>query len=81
MSEPNYFAAKFFTENLHETEMKKTQITKNKPIYLGLALLDRSKIARYDFWYNYIKPKYIEKAKLCYMDTDTFIVLVKTDDI
>ena len=49
MSEPNYFAAKFFTENLHEIEMKKTQITKNKPIYLGLALLDRSKIARYDF--------------------------------
>ena len=35
----------------------------------------------YQFWYDYVKPKYSEKAKLCYVDTDGFIVYIKTDDI
>ena len=35
----------------------------------------------YDFWYNYVKPKYGEKAKLCFMDTDSFIIYVKIDNI
>ena len=52
----------------------------NEPVYLGLSILDLSKTAMYEFWYDYIKPKYGEKAKLCYMDTDSFIVHVKTDD-
>ena len=53
----------------------------NKPIYLGLSILDLSKAVMYEFWYDYVKPKYDEKAKLCYMDTDSFIVHVKTKDI
>ena len=61
--------------------MKKTQITMNKPVYLGLSILDLSKTVMYEFWYDYVKPKYGENAKLCYMDTGSFIVHVKTDDI
>ena len=53
----------------------------NKAVYLGLSILDLSKILMYEFWYDYVKPKYGEKAKLCYMDTDSFIVYIKTDDI
>ena len=52
----------------------------NKPVYLGLSILDLSKIVMYEFWYDYVKPKYGENAKLCYMDTDSFIVHIKTDD-
>ena len=53
----------------------------NKQVYLGLSVLELSKIAMYEFWYDYVKPKYEEKAKLRYMDTDSFIVHVKIDDI
>ena len=53
----------------------------NKPAYLGLSILELSKILMYGFWYDHVKPKYGEKAKLCYIDTDSFTVHVKTDDI
>ena len=53
----------------------------NKPVYLGLSILELSKILMYEFWYDYVKPKYGEKVKLCYVDTDSFIVYIKTDDI
>ena len=61
--------------------MKKNQIYLNKPVYLGLLMLDSSKILMYEFWYDYVKPKYGKKAKLCYTDTDSFIVFIKTNDI
>ena len=54
---------------------KKTEILMNKPIYLGLSVLELSKILMYEFWYDYVKPKYDGKAKFC------FIVYIKTDDI
>ena len=53
----------------------------NKPVCLGLSILDLSETVMYEFQYDYIKPQYKENAKLCYMDTDSFIVHVKTDDI
>ena len=53
----------------------------NKPVYLGLSKLQLSKILMYVFWYNFVKPKYGEKAKLCYIDTDSSIVYIKTGDI
>ena len=80
-SEPNCHTTKLFTENVLAIEMRKTQILMNKPVYLGLSILDLSKTVMYEFWYDYVKPKYGENAKLCYMDTDSFIVHVKTDDI
>ena len=62
---------------------KKTQIFINKPVYLGLSILQISKIVMYEFCYNYLNEKYGEKVKLCYMDTDSFIVYIKqkTEDI
>ena len=53
----------------------------NKPANLGLSILCLSKTLMYEFWYDYIKPKYSEKANLCYMDTNSFIINVKTEDI
>ena len=61
-------------------EMKKTEVRMNKPIYLGQAILDISKTLIYKFWYDYIKPKYGDKARLCYMDTDSFVMNIKTED-
>ena len=60
---------------------KKTEILMNKLAWLGLSILELSKILMYEFWYDYVKPKYGEKAKLFYMDTDSFIIPIKTDDI
>ena len=53
-------------------EMKKTSVKINKPLYLGISILDISKTLMYEFWYDYLKPKYNDRAKLCYMDTDSF---------
>ena len=77
VSEPNYETIKFFTKNLVTIEMKKIQITMNKPVYLGLSILDLSQIVLYDFWHDYIKPKYDERAKLSYTDTHSFIGHIK----
>ena len=52
-----------------------------KPVYLWLSILEISKIAMYEFWCDYVKPKYQDNAKLCYMDTDSFIIYIKTEDI
>ena len=80
VSEPNYHITKWFSENLLATEMKKTKIKMNKPVYLGLSILEISKTLVYEFCYDYIKPKHVDNMKLCYMDTDSFIMHVKTKD-
>ena len=61
-------------------EMKKTKVTMNKPLYLGVTLLDISKTQIYEFWYDYIIPKYGDRAKLCYMDTDSFFIHIIAED-
>ena len=80
VSKPNYHTIKQFTENLLGIEMKKIKVTLNKLLYLGMTILDISKTLIYEFWYDYIKPKYKEKARLCYMDTDNFVMYIKTED-
>ena len=80
VSEPNYHTSKQFSENLLAIEMKKTKVKMNKPVYLGQAIFDISKTLMNEFWYDSIKPKYQGKAKLCYMDTDSFIIHIKTED-
>ena len=81
VSEPNYHTTKHFSENLLAIEMKKTKVKMNKPVYLGMSILDISKTLMYEFWYDYVKPKYKEKAKLCYMDTESFVINIFTEDL
>ena len=61
-------------------EMKKTEVKMNKLIYLGQEILDISETLVYEFWYDYIKSKYGDNDRLCYMDTDSFIMHIKTED-
>ena len=78
--EPNFITSKCFSKDLMAIEMRKTKVMMNKPVYLGQAILDISKTLMYEFYYDYIKPKYRNKLKLCYMDTDSFILHIQTED-
>ena len=80
VSEPNYHTTKHFSDNLLAIEMKKTKVKMNKPVYLGMSILDISKTLMYEFCHDYVKPKYKDKAKLCYMDTDSFVIDNFTED-
>ena len=80
VSEPNYHSHKRFSEHLMAIELKKTKVKMTKPLYLGMSILDISKTLMYEFWYGYIKPKYGDKAKLCYTDTDSFVIHIITED-
>ena len=71
---------KIFSENLISVHMKKTSLTMNKPVYLGMCILDLSKTIMYDFHYNYIKSKYGDKAKLLFSDTDSLMCEIQTED-
>ena len=80
VSKPNYHRTKKFSKNLLAIEMKQTKVKMNMPVYLGMSILDISKTLMYEFWYDYIKSKYQDKAKLCYMDTGSFVIHIKTED-
>ena len=60
--------------------MKKTKVKMNKPVYLGMSILGISKTLMCEFWYDYIKSNYGDRAKLSYTDTDSFVIHVKTED-
>ena len=80
VSEPNHHTTKWFSENLLAIEMKKANVKMNKLVYLALSISEISKTLMYEFLYDYIKPKYQNNAKLCYIDTDSFIINIKTED-
>ena len=80
VSEPNDHTINLISKDLSIIEMKKTKVKMNKPIYLGLSILEISKILMYEFWYDYMKPKYGNKVELRYMDTDSFIMNIKTNN-
>ena len=80
VSEPNYHTMNYISEDLSIIEMKRTKVKMNKPIYLGLSILEISKLLMYEFWYDYMKPKYDDNVKLCYMDTDSFVMNIETED-
>ena len=78
---PNFKSGVRFDENLMGCEMGKIKVVMKKPVYLGQAILDLSKIVMYEFHYDYMKPKYDgENLKLCYMDTDSLVYEIKTED-
>ena len=79
-AKPNYESRIIFNENLVSVHMKKTSLTMNKPVYLGMCILDLSKTLMFDFHYKYIKPKYGNKAKLLFTDTDSFLYEIQTED-
>ena len=76
VSEPNYYTTKWFSENLLPIEMKKTKVKLKKPTYLGLSILEISKILMYEFWCDYMKPKYRANVNI----TDSFIMHIKAED-
>ena len=80
VSEPNSHTINLISEDLSIIEMKKTKVKMNKPIYLGLSILEISKTLMYEFWYDYMNPKYGNDVKLCYMDTDSFVMNIKTNN-
>ena len=77
VSESNYHTTKYFSEDLLPVENKSKM---NKPIYLGMSILGISKTLMYEFWHDYITRKYQNNVKICYMDTDSFIIHIKTED-
>lgn len=79
IAKPNFKRHTIFDEELVAIELNKTSIKMNKPIAIGLAILDISKVVMYDFHYNFMKPKYGDKVTLCYTDTDSFIYQVNTE--
>ncbi|XP_065650262.1 uncharacterized protein LOC136078418 [Hydra vulgaris] len=79
-SRPNYESRTIFDDNLIAIHMKRTKLMYNKPIYLGMCILDLSKTLMYEFHYDYIKKKYSDRAKLLFTDTDSLAYEIKTED-
>ena len=77
---PNFKSGILFSENLMGCEMGKIKVKMNKPVYLSQAILDLSKLVMYEFHYDYMKSKYGENLKLCYMDTDSLVYHIETED-
>ena len=69
-----------FSENLMAIEMRKTRVFMNKPVYIGQTVLDISKTLMYEYYYDYLTPKYADKVKLSYVDTYSFIIYFETED-
>ena len=80
VAKPNFKSCKIFNENLVSVHMKKTSLTMNKPVYLGMCILDLSKTIMFDFYYNYLKKKYGDKVKLLFSDTDSLMCEIQTED-
>ena len=79
-AKPNFNHCNIFSKDLVAIHIKKTKLVFNKPVYLGMCILDLSKTLMYDFHYNYIKQKYGDKAKLLFTDTDSLMYEIQTED-
>lgn len=81
IAKPNFKKCKVFDENLASIEMNKPSILMNRPIVIGMCVLELSKVLMYKFLYNYLKPKYGQNIQVVYTDTDSFILEIKTADV
>ena len=77
---PNFKSGTLLGPDLMGCKMGKVRVVMKKPVYLGQAILDLSKTIMYEFHYDYMKRKYDDKLKLCYMDTDSLIYSIRTED-
>ena len=77
---PNFKDGHLFSKELFAVETQKTEITMNKPMYLGQVILDLSKTVIYEFPYDYMRPKYGSKVNLCYIGTNSFVYEIETED-
>ena len=77
---PNFKEDFSFSKHLFAVEMRKTEIKINKPVYLGQTIFELSKMLMYEFHYDYMRPKYGSRARLCYMDTDSFVYEIEAKD-
>ena len=77
---PNFKSSVLFRENLMGCEMGKIKVIMNKPVYLGQLIVDLLKLVMYEFHYDYMKPKYGDKPRLCYMDMDSLVYHIKMED-
>ena len=78
VSEPNYHTTEHFSDNLLAIRMKKTKVKVNKPVYLGMSILDISKTLMYEFWYDYLKPKTMQNYATWILIALLLIFLQKT---
>ena len=80
-AKPTFVSCKIFHENLVAVHMKKNFLKLDKPSYVGMCILDLSKVLMYDFHYNFIKAKYGDRARLLFTDTDSLCYHIRTDDV
>nr|XP_022910659.1 uncharacterized protein LOC111421711 [Onthophagus taurus] len=77
----NFKSISIFTETFSAIQMDRLHVVYDKPLYVGFTVLELSKLLMYNFYYDFLKPKYGESIRLCYMDTDSFTVLIDSDDV
>ncbi|PKY61623.1 hypothetical protein RhiirA4_486845 [Rhizophagus irregularis] len=80
-SDPAFKSRRIFTENLVAVHRRKTEVNLNRPTYIGMCVLDLSKLCMYQFYYDTLKAKYKDKVRLCYTDTDSLLVQIQTENI
>ena len=81
VAKPTFARQEIFNEHLVGIQNRKEKVLLNKPIYVGMSVLDLSKWLMYDFYYNHLKKTYGKDVKLCYTDTDSVIIQVETNDL
>ena len=80
-SDPSFKSRKIFSENLVAIHRRKVEVMLNRPTYIGMCVLELSKLCMYQFYYDTLKARYGEKIRLCYTDTDSLLVQIQTEDI